>query len=276
MTASTTTRTPESIALPHGKGEHHGECASKGEHYNECAARGYKEHKKLPARQRIELYTSLQLVGDATGKKAVDVATGTGWLARELKRQAGADYVQGTDLSPEMIKLAKQEDDIVDYVLEDGRDATEGDFDIVTSNWLLVNAKEQEELTAMCDGLGKKAKSGGKLVTVVLNPKVFFYHGDDLAYYRKYGFSFVLPEVVEEGATMVTRCYTPAGKFAVDLDGYYHSEETYTKALEEAGFKDVVFQNPQIQPNPSGVDDSEFWREFEEMPFFVYITATKK
>ena len=83
-------------------------------------------------------------------------------------------------ISKEMIALAKQEEngttrtDIL-YEVEDITSAIPGDFDIVTSNWLLVNARTRHELQAMCKGLASKAVPGGRLVTVVIDPQLYSY-----------------------------------------------------------------------------------------------------
>jgi len=78
-----------------------------GGEYGEGEAKGYQAAKKVDF---LELYTTLGLVGDASGKRVIDVACGTGWLTRALKDVSNAEYVKGTDLSPEMIALAKQEE----------------------------------------------------------------------------------------------------------------------------------------------------------------------
>ena len=152
-----------------------------GGEYGEGEAKGYQAAKKVDFRERVELYTTLGLVGDASGKRVIDVACGTGWLTRALKDVSNAEYVIGTDLSPEMIALAKEEEkratttDNISYEVEDITSAIPGDFDIVTSNWLLVNARTRHELQAMCKGLASKAVPGGRLVTVVIDPQLYSY-----------------------------------------------------------------------------------------------------
>jgi SAM-dependent methyltransferase len=243
--------------------------------YGKESALGYRNAKKVAFRDRVEMFTTMQLVGDLTGKRAIDVACGTGWLTKELKRKANASYVMGTDLSGEMIALAKTDDPTIDFIVEDSRSASPGDFDLVVSNWLLVNARNRAELQSMCKGLAVKVKSGGKLVTLVTNPDIYGYRGDPL-FMKKYGFEFIFPESVAEGSSILIRAFTPEGKFAVEVENYYFSKETYVKELEAAGFYDVTLHNAQLSPLPSGEDDSEFWNDLFSCPAFIIFTATKE
>lgn len=119
----------------------------------------------------------------------------------------------------------------------------------------------------MCGGLAKKTKHGGRLITVVTNPAL--YHYGDTIFMKRYGFEFAYPEVVEEGAAILFRCYTPTGEFAVEVENYYHSRQDYTEALKAAGFSEVTFHQPKLSPNPSGVDDSEYWSNFFKCPLLL-------
>lgn len=95
---------------------------TSGEYYRKEAEQ-YAEAKKVAFRDRIELYNTLKIVGDLTGKRVIDVACGTGWLTRELSRQLNPSYVMGTDLSRDMIELAEKENNVhsdiahIDYVV---------------------------------------------------------------------------------------------------------------------------------------------------------------
>lgn len=247
-----------------------------GGEYDEKEAKGYRDAKEVAFRERVELHTTLGLVGDASGKKVIDVACGTGWLARELKHRANAAYVMGTDLSPEMIALAKDEinGENMDFAVEDIMQAQPVEFDIVTANWLLVNAQTRKQLGLMCQGLAAKAKAGGKLVTIILNPDL--YNRVDPIFLKPYGFEFVYPKVVEEGATIRIKCFTPNGEFAVEIENYYFEKEVYIEELRASGFRDICLHEPKLSPHPSGIDDSEYWRNTLECPLFIAITAIKE
>src|SRR5205809_634057 len=58
-------------------------------------------------RKRAESYTFFRLVGDITGKRVLDLASGFGFYTRQL-RPRGAAQVVGVDISPEMVRLARE------------------------------------------------------------------------------------------------------------------------------------------------------------------------
>src|SRR6185295_11367496 len=104
-------------------------------------------------------------IGSLEGKKVLDVACGEGFYTRKL-RQAGADEVLGIDLSEAMIQLARDQESRdplgITYRVEDAcAESTRQEFDLVVSAWLLVYARNQAELSAMCRGLSSRLKSGG-------------------------------------------------------------------------------------------------------------------
>jgi len=114
--------------------------------YNQIANQ-YKRAKEQPWRTRTELFSMMNLIGDLTGKKVVDVACGEGWLTREL-RKAGASEVVGVDISEEMIALARWQEAReplgIEYRVEDARaTGSPHEFDLSVSNWLLVYARDQ-------------------------------------------------------------------------------------------------------------------------------------
>lgn len=252
-----------------------------GGKYSDKEAESYIEAKHLPIRGRIEMFTTLGLIGDLSDKRVIDVACGHGWLTKELKRQLHAKEVIGTDMSPKMIEIARKENvDGIHYKVEDARfpevPHPGEEFDVVVSAWLLVNARNRLELSKMCKGLAIKAKSGSKLVTLVLHPDLFDYH-EDLAFFKKYGFEFKLPLVLKEGASIVITLYNPDGELSMQIENYYFPEHVYIEELEKAGFEDVkTITSLRLQPSESGRDDYNEFKEFLESPIYMYFVATKK
>mmetsp|Transcript_32125 Transcript_32125/g.67007 ORF Transcript_32125/g.67007 Transcript_32125/m.67007 type:complete len:322 (-) Transcript_32125:29-994(-) len=263
------------------------EAVTEGE-YDDQQAKSYVEAKSVDMRNRVELYSTLHFIGDLKNKRVIDMACGSGWLTRHL-RDGGASSVVGTDMSPYMIDLAKKEEETytgtgpkVEYEVEDARKATVPDklFDIVTSNWLLVNAKNKQEVKEMCLGLAGKAKSGAKLCTIVIHPDLFTHaNNDELNQIMKpYGFTFVLPpkndDGIQDGAPMRIQCYTPTGELAIELENYYHSNETYIQELEAAGFTSIEIQD-KLLLSPEK-DDADDWKAFFSCSLLMGITAIKK
>ena len=88
----------------------------------------YRRSKLSPLRTFIESYTFLNLVGDVTGLRILDLACGEGFYSRKLKT-LGAAHVVGVDLSAEMIRLAEEQEAAaplgVEYVCRDARELGE-------------------------------------------------------------------------------------------------------------------------------------------------------
>jgi len=47
-----------------------------------------------------------------------------------------------------------------------------GKFDLVTAAYLLVHATSRDQLSAMCQGVVKQLKPGGRLVALTINPQL--------------------------------------------------------------------------------------------------------
>ena len=88
----------------------------------------------------------------------------------------------------------------IDYRVEDARAVgPQQDFDLCVSNWLLVYARDRDELGGMCRGLASRLKPGGRIVTLVTNPGLYTWQSQPPDY-RKYGLDARLPDSVYEGA----------------------------------------------------------------------------
>ncbi len=152
-------------------------------------AEQYKRCKQQPWRTHIEAFSLLALIGDLAGKSVMDVACGEGFYTR-LLRQMGAARVTGVDLSEKMIELARQQETRhnlgIDYLVADARQLDAADpYDLVVAAYLLNYAEDRTTLEAMCQGIARCLKPGGRFVTVNCNPALEFPTAPS---YRKYGF----------------------------------------------------------------------------------------
>jgi 2-polyprenyl-3-methyl-5-hydroxy-6-metoxy-1,4-benzoquinol methylase len=243
--------------------------------YNQIADQ-YKKAKEQPWRTRIELFSMMNLIGDLSGKKVVDVACGEGWLTRTL-RKAGASEVVGVDISEEMIALANGQEARerlgIEYRVEDAR-ATEPpqDFDLAVSNWLLVYAHDREELGVMCRGLARRIKPGGRFVTLTTNPALYTWQSH-APNYRKYGFETLLPESAYEGAPVTWVIHLDDSSF--EIENYYMPVAAHEAALHDAGFRDVTFHQLTLAPHPQGTDEGDYWEEIIRYPPAIMIDGFK-
>lgn len=77
----------------------------QGAQYDHIGSK-YDEYAQTATLKRAESYTVLRMVGPLEGTRVLDLACGFGFYTRLLK-QEGAAQVVGVDLSPEMIRLAR-------------------------------------------------------------------------------------------------------------------------------------------------------------------------
>src|SRR5262249_6355147 len=140
-------------------------------------AEQYQRSKQHPWRTHIESYTLMELIGDPTGKSVLDVACGEGFYTRML-RQRGAAAVTGVDLSAGMIELARKQEEKhclgIEYRVGDGKSLPAGNYDLVVAAFLLNYARTRDELQAMCNGIARSLKPGGRFVSVNSNPGLDF------------------------------------------------------------------------------------------------------
>ena len=130
------------------------------------------------------------LIGDLSEKSVIDIACGEGFYTRML-RQRGAKKVTGVDLSEGMIALARaneaQHQLGIEYVVGDGRALDLGtEYDLAVAAYLLNYAQDRAELGAMCRGIARCLRPGGRFVTVNANPALDFPAAPS---YRKYEFT---------------------------------------------------------------------------------------
>ena len=137
-------------------------------------AEEYKRAKLQPWRQHIESFTLMGLIGGLAGKAVVDLACGEGFYTR-LLRQHGAAKVLGVDLSERMVGLARAQEANnplgIEYVVGDGKNLALGaEYDLAVAAYLLNYARNRDELDAMCRGIARCLKPGGRFVSVNTNP----------------------------------------------------------------------------------------------------------
>ena len=104
-----------------------------------------------------------------------------------------------------MIELARNQQESVlgqgiQYQVADARQLdSEEPVDLIVAAYLLNYAQNQNELQAMCAGLARCLKPGGRLVTVNCNPALAF---PDAPNYRIYGFETKVSGTWNEGAAI--------------------------------------------------------------------------
>lgn len=237
-------------------------------------AEQYKRSKQQPWRTFVECFTLMDLVGDPDEMAVLDVACGEGFYTR-LIRERGAARVTGIDLSQGMIDLARQQEAQhqlgIEYIVGDARKLPDTDqFDLAVAAYLLNYSRNREELQAMCDGIARSLKPGGRFVTVNCNPAQTFPSAPS---YRKYGFETSTSGEWQEGAPIKWTFYLDDGPF--DLENYFLSEATHEAAFRQAGFREIRWHTPKLSPEGLLVNDQEFWSNMLNDSPVTFIECVK-
>jgi toxoflavin synthase len=237
-------------------------------------AEQYKRSKQQPWRTHIEAFTLLQLIGDPSGKSVLDMACGEGFYTR-MVRQRGAAKITGIDLSEGMIQLAKNQENVlrqgIEYLVADARDfVPSAAYDLVMAAYLLNYARDAGELQAMCEGIARCLKPGGRFVTVNSNPGLDFSRAPS---FRKYGFETAVAGAWQEGVPITWTFFLEDGSFSIE--NYYLTEATHENAFRKAGFREVRWHKPGLAADGESTFGRPFWSDFESHPPITLIECMK-
>jgi ubiquinone/menaquinone biosynthesis C-methylase UbiE len=224
-------------------------------------AEQYKRSKQQPWRTHIEAFSLLDLIGTPTGLAVLDMACGEGFYTR-MVRQQGAARVTGVDLSEGMIELARKQESEhrlgIDYIVGDARDLDLNDkCDLVMAAYLLNYAQDRAALQAMCNGIARCLKPGGRFVTVNGSASLHF---PTTPSYRKYGFETKVVRDWQEGAPITWKFFLEDGSF--EIENYYLERAIHEEAFRAAGFRTVRWHEPQLSAQGETEFGGEFWADF--------------
>ena len=232
----------------------------------------YKRAKEQPWRTYVEAHSLFRLLGDLSEKSVLDLACGEGFHTRQIKEH-GAAKVVGVDSSPKMIELAREAEEReplgIDYVVADAREFDPAEpFDVVAAAYLLNYASTFEELTAMCRGIHRALKPGGRFVTVNSAPDAPTHTVD----YSKYGFEVLPPDRLAEGAAWVFRIHLDDDE-AFDITNFYLPFETHDRAFRDAGLRDAHWITPTVSDAGRDAFAPGYWDVFLDKPWVLTLEA---
>lgn len=249
--------------------------------YFDTIAKGYEQLDTgmTPIRHYSEVYTLLKLVGSLDKKSVLELACSDGFFSRLLKK-AGAESFLGVDLSPEMIKLARDHEDRhplgINYQVGSIQDiGALGQFDLVFSPFVMSYAKDRTELLEMCRILYQNLKPGGRLLSMNDNPHLL---PDSVSGFAKYGKTKRIIPPVEDGATLEVTWVAPDSQGEKQFLGFecqYFTQEAFEWALDEAGFKEFLLHYPEVSPEGLKRFGNEYWDLFLNHPLLVFIEVQK-
>jgi SAM-dependent methyltransferase len=186
--------------------------------------------------------TLWEFAGDVRGLAVLDAGCGTGYLSRKLHERGAV--VTGVDLSPNMIELARAHYPGLDFRVGscgDLADVEDGRFDLVVSNYVLMDTPELE---ATVREFARVLKPAGAAVLVFSHPCFpqgradVAEHGETVRY--TWDFRYFDRRRVSE---------PPWGHFRAEFIWFHRPLSDYWKAFTAAGFVVERFEEPRVHPD---------------------------
>ncbi|WP_030208243.1 class I SAM-dependent methyltransferase [Streptomyces sp. NRRL S-87] len=221
----------------------------------------FEGFKTLPVIRYAEVPGFLALVGDVTGKSVLDIACGTGFYSRELKRR-GASRVFGFDISGAMIDAAAALERSaplgIDYEVGDTATLRSFDepFDVAVAVQAFNYADEVAEIELMMRNIRRSLVPGGAFYLFVQNPD-FDFDGPSLA---KYGFlceSTGKDNEIGRGIRLTALLEPP-----VSFEATVPSKETYEQTLKAAGFTGIEWVRLDVSDAGVAEFGEEYWEQY--------------
>ncbi|MER7624957.1 class I SAM-dependent methyltransferase [Streptomyces sp. NPDC126503] len=225
----------------------------------------YEGFKSLPLERYAAVPSLLALIGDVRGASVLDLASGTGFYSRALKRRGAAD-VLGVDISPEMVAVARriEEEEPLGVRYEVG-DATAlrplgRRYDIVLAVQLLGYAADLATAERMCRTLHRNLEPGGSLYLLGQSPD----HRFDGPTPEKYGFRCEPTGVQAETGPQIrlTALLDPPVSFVA----HRPRRDVYETSLRAAGFRDLTWTPVTVSDAGLRRFGPDHWADFHANP----------
>lgn len=243
----------------HPPGKPHKKCHAQ---YDDLSAQYSSLASSDPVKKYVQYPGALELLGQVSGEKILDIGCGSGTFSRMLARQGAR--VTGYDPSAKQIAAAKKSEEkkrlgIKYYTSERLPAGQEHLFNQAVSIMVLLYAADKEDLKAIFSDAARALKNKGAFSSVTFNP---CYKRLGKAIYRR-RFS-----------------KTRAGKMQVDfLDQFnrvdisaqfsYFSVADFENAASKAGFTKIRWVRLAVAAAGKLELESAFWDEFENDPPYI-------
>jgi len=251
----------------------------KGEDQYENITQEYKASKMLPFRTESETPTFLKLLGSELGEQNIcDLACGEGFYTRKYRKLTRGRVV-GVDISENMIKLAKSQQQPlnkqtkIEYYCNDACVLAEKHeftscFDIVTATFLLNYSSSKEMLDAFVKGAFRFLKPGGRFIGINTSP--FIKNQETFDKTHKYSLEYTTDNApIKEGDLIHINIKMKDGD--AKFDNYFWNNNTYEIAFEKAGFDKLKWINLTLVEG----NDTGFWQDWLENCPIIIFSAIK-
>jgi SAM-dependent methyltransferase len=219
----------------------------------------YDDYARAATLKRAERYTVFRMVGALEGKQVMDLACGFGFYTRLLK-QHGAAQVIGVDISPEMIRLAREHEQqeplgLAYQVCDAVTLPRLGPFDLVTAIYLLPYATSKDQMLGMFRRVYDNLVAGGRFIALTDDPAFTLSKPNC----TKYGITVLRQEPEEDR-------YACEAEFVTDppfrVRWYQWNQASYEWALQEAGFRDFAWYPSEVAPEDVAHYGEAYWHDF--------------
>jgi 2-polyprenyl-3-methyl-5-hydroxy-6-metoxy-1,4-benzoquinol methylase len=236
----------------------------------------YDPVKTFPAIQYGETFTVQKMLGDISGKRVIDLACGTGFYTRLLKRM-GADTVIGVDISQEMLSVAKQQEAItplgIKYVESDVVALPDnlGTFDVVLAVYLLNYAEHEKNFCQMLQKIYDLLAPGGQLIAYTVNPAFTLDKGDNSQYKFTVRYRDEEPPVPHrQPISVMVHLDTP-----IVVDNYLWDAKVYQKLTSQIGFRALQWHPLEVSPQGMEEYGQNFWHEYLDNSLVSGLSCVK-
>jgi ubiquinone/menaquinone biosynthesis C-methylase UbiE len=203
-----------------------------------------------------------ELIADhVRGRRALDFGCGTGRSTRFL--QELCFQVSGVDISPEMIRLARERDPEGDYrLMERGNlSAFEaGTFDLILSAFTFDNIPTREEKAALFGEIQRTLNTSGKMINLVSSPEIYTH---EWASFSTRDFPENARAVSGDPVKIIITA-TEDKRPVVDV---VWSDEDYRRLYREAGLKVAVMHKPLAKES----EPYAWINETHIAPWVIYV-----
>ncbi len=234
------------------------------EDYQECLA---SEKRRCSLEE-----TFFGCLGDVRDKAVLDLACGEGCVSRKIKK-LGAQKVVAADISWKMLAIARQEEEkeclgVKYFCCNASQLPKVGEFDLVSAAYLLHYSKTKEELNKMCANIYANLKSGGRLVTLNLDPR------NPLQPESRYDSTILSDGPLQEGSILKVTLYRN-GKPTCRFENYHWEKQTYENAFGQAGFSQIRWHAIRVSQEGIAKFGLKFWENYLKQPGVIVIECIK-
>ncbi len=236
-----------------------------------------QKSKSMIIRKTMDDFSIFYYLGDVKGKRILDLGAKHAYYPAQFI-QKGAAEVVSTDLATGMVTINltdSSQAQRIEYILGDTQTqkAEAQKFDIVTGQFLLHYAKNDNELEAIFKRISHSLKPGGMFLGVTGN-MIPGQQNTREGYYDKYGFSTIYQMPAGNGTPFITKLFNP-DKTIVTLNCFNYPLETYQTMARKAGLVDLKIHPLLVSPEGVQKMGADYWTAFLAKPASIILTVSK-